>query len=1043
MNPRTIILAFLFFLSTGVYSFSPVLTFMPPTPNNASSLTDDWTQANMTIDTSSLSTFKFNWNKTNYTIYDDSLVVSYSFNNNSAIGENSTKVLDISKYSNNGTWGNSSTGRINYSTGKFGTGIQFDGKDDYIYSNRFGLAAPSQITVEAWVKSPLVGTGHGTIISSLEDNSLGTLWIFRASNTNSLYWEYSDSTVSYRSMYVPDYFSGYNNVFIHMAVTADYNSGVVTFYRNGVSVYTENMTTPVKLTKNQFWIGEDGAGQNFFNGTIDEFRVYKRSLSAVEILLHYQTEFSRYNTTQYRFYSNITNLTAGTYTYYGWANDSSGNSNYTPNSPRYLVTPQSAFSIFVVPAITDYRILTNTAVSLGYLSNEVTMAASPGEFEPASFVLKSNVSRSNVVISVSNLTTSGGARINASYIDISVVKLWYQGRDFVSNDEWPIPTDVKLLKPELLLKDDSLVKVVGTDNYLKVNGNYVLISSPSGIAGLSSQESPTAIEFPITDAASLQPVNLTPNENKQFWITVKVPDNAIAGTYNGTITIRNAIGVIDQLTLTVIVLPINLSESSITYSIFYMGHLDSSAYISDTLKSQQQMNAELKDMHDHGVTNPNMYPQDDLATVNHILDMRSAAGLQNNPLYYLGIGDAWWDYPLVCSMSPTAFKNEITNFKNAVAAKGVNDVYFYLTDEADLDTVQCRALIQAAHDVGGKVTDSQGWPYAKKVADMLDLVNVAYDLNRTYPPVIHNYAGHKIFSYTNPQPGYEQPSVYRKNYGLSLWQYGYDGGTGWAYQGAYDTAIWDDFDAQDNVFAYPTSTGVIDTIEWEGWREGVDDVRYMTTLQNTIRIAKAGGKNTAAAENFVAGVNSSDLSTQDLDAIRAQMVSYILALQNGSTTTSTTTSSSMSTSTTTTPTSTTSTTLPPCVVVGCGISCQNNCNAQWGADQCSMSGDITCINSCPVCPTTTSTTSSSLVSSSTSTSSTTIRTTSTSSSTTVPVTTTSLSVCVIPGNYYPCDSVSLQEVVDAINMWAKDNLRLIDVIYLINSWADPITHPPN
>ena len=1001
MNLRMILLVFISFLSTAVYSFSPVLTFMPPTPNNASSLTDDWTQANITIDTSSLSTFKFNWNKTNYTIYDDSLVVSYSFNNNSAIGENSTKVADISKYSNNGTWGNSSTGRINYTRGKFGTGIQFDGKDDYIYSNRFGLASTSQITVEAWVKSPLVSTGHGTIISSLEDNPSGTLWLFRASNTNSLYWEYSDSTVSYRSMYVPTYFSGYNNVFIHMAVTADYNSGVVTFYRNGVSVYTENMTTPVKLTKNQFWIGTDGGGASFFNGTIDEFRVYKRSLSAGEVLLHYQTEFSKYNTTQYRFYSNITNLALGSYTYYGWANDSSGNSNYTinytPSSPRYLMMGGSDFNIFVVPAITDNRIFPNSVVSLRYLSDKVNITASPGEFEPASFVLLSNTSRSNVTVLVSNLTTLGGATINSFNVDINVVKLWYQGQDFVTNDD-PNLFGVRILKPELLLKDDSLVKVVGNENYLKVNGNYVLISNSSGIAGLSSQENPTAIEFAVTDAASLQPFNLTQNENKQFWITVKVPDNASAGTYNGTITIRNATGMIGQLKLTVEVLPIILADSPITYSIFYTPQLKSSAYISDAMKSQQQMAAEFKDMHDHGVSTPTLYGQADIATVKQVLDLRAAAGLQNNPLYYLGIGEAWWTY---CTMDPNDFKASITSFKNAVAVNGVNDVYFYLPDEHDLNAKpECRALIQAAHDAGGKVMDSLGWPYAKNIVDVLDLVDVAYDLNSSYPPVVHSY-GHKIFSYTNPQPGYEQPRLYRTNYGLSLWQYGYDGATGFAYQSAEGYGnIWDDFDNTvnkyaDQVFAYPTSTGVIDTIQWEGWREGVDDVRYMTTLQNTIRIAKAGGKNTVAAENFVAGVNRSDLSTQDLDAIRAQMVSYILALQNGSTSTSTTTSSSTSTSTTTTTTQ----------------------------------------------ATTTSTTSSSLAS--TSTSSTTIRTTSTSSSTTIPVTTTTLSVCVMPGNSYPCDSVSLQEVVDAINMWASDLFDLGDVIDLINSWADPISHPPN
>ena len=30
--------------------------------------------------------------------------------------------------------------------------------------------------------------------------------------------------------------------------------------------------------------------------------------------------------------------------------------------------------------------------------------------------------------------------------------------------------------------------------------------------------------------------------------------------------------------------------------------------------------------------------------------------------------------------------------------------------------------------------------------------------------------------------------------------------------------------------AYPMTDGVIDTIQWEGYREGVNDIRYLATL---------------------------------------------------------------------------------------------------------------------------------------------------------------------------------------------------------------------
>jgi hypothetical protein len=137
----------------------------------------------------------------------------------------------------------------------------------------------------------------------------------------------------------------------------------------------------------------------------------------------------------------------------------------------------------------------------------------------------------------------------------------------------------KLLTPELLLKDDSLVKVDTSSNYLRVlNGTCINISGSdriavasrrslrettreilgklritvipswpiyisiqlSGIAGISSL--PTNEEFPIQDSASLQPLDILHNANRLFWIIVKVPDDATAGDYNGTITLKSAAG---------------------------------------------------------------------------------------------------------------------------------------------------------------------------------------------------------------------------------------------------------------------------------------------------------------------------------------------------------------------------------------------------------------------------------------------------------------------------------------------------------------------
>jgi hypothetical protein len=118
----------------------------------------------------------------------------------------------------------------------------------------------------------------------------------------------------------------------------------------------------------------------------------------------------------------------------------------------------------------------------------------------------------------------------------------------------------------------------------------------------------------------------------------------------------------------------------------------------------------------------------------------------------------------------------------------------------------------------------------------------------------------------------ENPELYRKNYGFALWNAGYDGSMDYAYQHEAG-ALWNDFDSvnfRDLVFAYPTSNGVIDTIQWEGWREGVDDTRYLATL------IKLEGNDTSAKEIVVDSLSRGD----DMTTVRKNIINYILISQS-------------------------------------------------------------------------------------------------------------------------------------------------------------------
>ena len=143
--------------------------------------------------------------------------------------------------------------------------------------------------------------------------------------------------------------------------------------------------------------------------------------------------------------------------------------------------------------------------------------------------------------------------------------------------------------------------------------------------------------------------------------------------------------------------------------------------------------------------------------------------------------------------------------------------------------------------------------------------------------------GHKILCYANPQSGMEQPETYRKNFGLLLWQNDYDGAMTYIYRWQ-----WGDFYRpryKQHNMVYATKDGVIDTVQWEGYREGVDDVRYVATLIEMIEKAKKSGdeKTKAAAskaEDYLKKLKGNDINKArtDLDIVRSEIIDHILKL---------------------------------------------------------------------------------------------------------------------------------------------------------------------
>jgi hypothetical protein len=217
---------------------------------------------------------------------------------------------------------------------------------------------------------------------------------------------------------------------------------------------------------------------------------------------------------------------------------------------------------------------------------------------------------------------------------------------------------------------------------------------------------------------------------------------------------------------------------------------------------------------------------------------------------------------------------------------GISEVYFYGIDEAKGERLKAqRPSWESIHKAGGKVfvagTSKNNFPVMGDIQDILICAGrpLAEEATKWHSQK------HKIWCYANPQGGVENPAVYRRNYGILLWQNDYDGACTFAYHLSYGN-IWNDFDGhyRDENFTYPTVDGVIDTIAWEGYREGVDDVRYLTTLLDELAKAKkenkAGKRNIILnAEKYLEALKKTDILKLDLDNMRSKLVKYIIALQ--------------------------------------------------------------------------------------------------------------------------------------------------------------------
>ena len=525
--------------------------------------------------------------------------------------------------------------------------------------------------------------------------------------------------------------------------------------------------------------------------------------------------------------------------------------------------------IYYHPATQKIDIMSADIKSNKTETGNILLRVCKNEYEPFSILLYASQPTSDIKLKWNNF--DGDTELPDSIMEAFVVKGWYQA-GITSKD---IRYDKKIFTQELLLKNDSLVLVDTTTekNFLRViNGEgiieYIDITSPENVF-------PDSVN--IYDSADLLPFTIDSNSVKQLWFTINVPEYAAPGNYSNTIQFMIDDAIIKTQQIELEVLPFELDSSIITYGLFYHGKLRGEDHkYSFYKKSEEQLTLELTDLRDHGVFYPTTYNTDEDLIKD--LAIRKKLGFPCDKVFHVGL-DLFSNYPQTESEIDSLL-DIIAETKRIVDEMDAGQLYVYGVDEASgKDLIKQRAGWKAAKEIGVKMFVAVNRDAVNLVGDLLDVAILYGKLNSNQASQYHSM-GNQIFSYHNPQVGQENPEIYRRNYGLALWKAGYDGAMNYAYFKAYGS-VWNDFDDpkkrfREETFVYPTSNGLISTIQWEGFREGVDDVRYLSTLLNRINQLEELGFNVSELNEWVDAIDPKN----DLDQVRNDIIDKILEIDS-------------------------------------------------------------------------------------------------------------------------------------------------------------------